>query len=138
MDLLENKGVPLERQTFTWKDMVGKPISKLDDEAFTRVRVILMNGLERDALRLAHMGARFHADLRRSLADIRRVEQHQATTVNWLISADHSPLEMTIAYEQCRDRLQRAPLARHRARRVRPHHQRRATSVAPERLRKRP
>ena len=34
------------------------------------------------------------------LAQLRRVEQHQATTINWLIGADHSPLETTIAYEQ--------------------------------------
>ena len=34
------------------------------------------------------------------LAQIRRVEQHQATMINWLIGADHSPLETTIAYEQ--------------------------------------
>ena len=34
------------------------------------------------------------------LAQIRRVEQHQATLINWLIGADHSPLETTIAYEQ--------------------------------------
>ncbi|MCQ3986312.1 hypothetical protein FK507_28975, partial [Klebsiella pneumoniae] len=34
------------------------------------------------------------------LAEIRRVEQHQATMVNWLIGADHSPLETTVAYEQ--------------------------------------
>lgn len=100
MNLLDNKGVPLEKQTFTWKEMVGKPISKLDDEAFTRVRVILMNGLELDALRLSHIGARFQTDLRRPLAELRRVEQHQATLVNWLLSADHSPLETTIAYEQ--------------------------------------
>jgi hypothetical protein len=38
--------------------------------------------------------------LRPVLAQLRRVEQHQATTVNWLIGADHSPLETTIAYEQ--------------------------------------
>jgi hypothetical protein len=101
MNLLDNKGVSLEKQTFSWKEMVGKPISKLDDEAFTRVRVILMNGLELDALRLSHIGARFQqAELRRHLAEVRRVEQHQATTINWLISADHSPLETTIAYEQ--------------------------------------
>lgn len=100
MNMLENKGVPLEKQSFTWKEMVGKPISKLDDEAFTRVRVILMNGVELDALRLKHIGARLHGDYRQSLAAIRRVEQHQATTVNWLLSADHSPIETTIAYEQ--------------------------------------
>ena len=50
IDLLKDKGVPLERQRMTWKDMVGKPISKLDDDAFTRVRIILMNGVELDSL----------------------------------------------------------------------------------------
>lgn len=100
MNLFDNRGVALDRQCLTWRDMVGKPISKLDDEAFTRVRVILMNGIERDALRLSHFGARLHADLRLPLAQIRRVEQHQATAVNWLLSVDHSPLETTIAYEQ--------------------------------------
>jgi hypothetical protein len=34
------------------------------------------------------------------LAQLLRVEQHQATAVNWMLSADHSPLETTIAYEQ--------------------------------------
>ncbi|HZX31737.1 MAG TPA: hypothetical protein VFF03_10320 [Rhodocyclaceae bacterium] len=100
MNLLDHKGVPLEKQTFTWKEMVGKPISKLDDEAFTRVRVILMAGAELDAIRLSRVGARFQTDLRLPMAEIRRVEQHQATLINWLLSADHSPLETTIAYEQ--------------------------------------
>jgi hypothetical protein len=34
------------------------------------------------------------------LAQLMRVEQHQATAINWLIGADHSPLETTIGYEQ--------------------------------------
>jgi hypothetical protein len=38
-------------------------------------------------------------ELQPVLAQLRRVEQHQATTINWLIGADHSPLETTIAYE---------------------------------------
>lgn len=98
--ILDNKGCPLEKQQFTWKEMAGKPISKLDDDAFTRVRIILMNGVETDALRLKHAIARFNKELRLPLAQVRRVEQHQATMINWLISADHSPLETTIAYEQ--------------------------------------
>ncbi|MCE3269584.1 MAG: Ferritin-like protein [Burkholderiales bacterium] len=99
--LFDNKGTPLEKQQFTWKEIGGiKPISKLDDDAFTRVRIILMNGIEVDALRLKHIGARFHRDLRVPLAKIRRVEQHQNTMINWLLSPDHSPLETTIAYEQ--------------------------------------
>ncbi|MEZ3133847.1 hypothetical protein ACBG90_04015 [Stutzerimonas kunmingensis] len=98
--IFDNKGTPLEKQKFTWKEMAGKPISKLDDDAFTRVRIILMNGVETDALRLSHGIARFNKELRLPLAQIRRTEQHQATMINWLIGADHSPLETTVAYEQ--------------------------------------
>lgn len=98
--ILDNQGTPLEKQQFTWKEMASRPISKLDDDAFTRVRIILMNGVEQDALRLKHHLARFDKRLQLPLAQIRRVEQHQATAVNWLLSADHSPLETTIAYEQ--------------------------------------
>lgn len=98
--ILDNKGCPLDKQQFTWKEMASRPISKLDDDAFTRVRVILMNGVETDALRLKHFGARFNRELQLPLAQIRRVEQHQATSINWLLSADHSPLETTVAYEQ--------------------------------------
>jgi hypothetical protein len=100
LEFLKNSGCPLEKQKFTWKEIAGKPISKLDDDAFTRVRIILMNGVETDALRTKHFLARFNKSLQIPLAQIRRVEQHQATQINWLISADHSPLETTIAYEQ--------------------------------------
>jgi hypothetical protein len=92
--------VALDRQRFTWRDMVGKPISKLDDDAYTRVHIILLNGLEMEALRFSHACARMNKELQPVLAQLRRIEQHQATTVNWLIGADHSPLETTIAYEQ--------------------------------------
>jgi hypothetical protein len=34
------------------------------------------------------------------LAKVRRVEHHQQTLVNWLLSADHSPLEVTLGFEQ--------------------------------------
>ena len=100
LSLLDEKGIPLEKQRITWKEMVQKPISKLDDDAFTRVRVILMNGQETEAMRFSHACARMNAELQRPLADVRRIEQHQQTMVNWLIGADHSPLETTIGYEQ--------------------------------------
>jgi rubrerythrin len=98
--IFDNRGVPLERQTFTWRDLVQKPISKLDDDAYTRVRIILMNGIEHEAMRFSHACARMNKALQLPLAQIRRVEHHQATLVNWLIGPDHSPLETTIAYEQ--------------------------------------
>jgi hypothetical protein len=100
IDLLRDRGTPLSQQRMSWKDMVGKPISKLDDDAFTRVRIILMNGLELDSLRTKQAALRMNRDARVPLAQLMRVEQHQATTINWLIGADHSPIETTIGYEQ--------------------------------------
>lgn len=100
LSLNDIRGCPVDQQRFTLRELVQAPISKLDDDAFTRVRIILMNGLELEANRFSHMAARMNRDLRGDLARIRRVEQHQATAINWLIGADHSPLETTIAYEQ--------------------------------------
>ncbi len=100
LNWLDNKGVALEKQQFTWKELAPKPISKLDDDAFTRVRIILMTGIETDSLRFKHIAARLHGEHRLLMAQLRRVEHHQATMINWLIGADHSPLDTTIAYEQ--------------------------------------
>jgi len=93
-------GCSLDRQRFNWKDLVQKPISKLDDDAFTRIRVIVMFGIEQDSLRAKQMAIRSHAAARVPLAQLMRVEHHQGTMINWLISSDHSPLETTIGYEQ--------------------------------------
>ena len=100
IDLLKDRGTPLERQTFTWKDLVQPPYSKLDDDAFTRVRVILMNGIEAEALRFSHVCGRMNRELQLDLARIRRVEHHQQTMVNWLNPPDQSVLETTIGFEQ--------------------------------------
>ena len=100
LDLLRDRGVPVSRQHFTLTELAQPPISKLDDDAFTRVRIILMNGIEAEAVRFSHAIARLYPRFHRQLAIIRRIEQHQQTMVNWLLSADHSPLETTIGYEQ--------------------------------------
>ena len=100
INLLDTRGTPLDQQRFTWKELVQKPISKLDDDAFTRVRIILMNGIEQQANRFQHLCSQMNGDLREALARVRRVEHHQQTMVNWLLSGDHSPLETTIGFEQ--------------------------------------
>ena len=100
LDIFKEKGIPLEKQEFTWRDMVRVPTSKLDDDAFTRVRIILMNGIESEANRFSHACARMNKDLQLALARVRRIEQHQQTLVNWLLPADLSPLETTIGFEQ--------------------------------------
>jgi hypothetical protein len=101
LDIFKEKGTPLEKQLFTWRELVQTPTSKLDDDAFTRVRIILMNGIEANALRTMHAMARMmNGDVRLPLARVRRVEQHQQTMVNWLLPPDLSPLETTIGFEQ--------------------------------------
>lgn len=64
LNLFEDKGCPLDRQQFTWKELAQPPISKLDDDAFTRVRIILMNGIEMEAMRFSHSFARMNQALR--------------------------------------------------------------------------
>ncbi|HUS64688.1 MAG TPA: hypothetical protein VMZ28_09115 [Kofleriaceae bacterium] len=100
LDIKNEKGTALDNQRFTWRDLAGPTYSKLDADAFTRVRVILMNGIESESLRFSHSCARMNAALQRPLAIIRRIEQHQQTMVNWLNPADQSPLETTIGFEQ--------------------------------------
>ena len=100
LDILKERGVPLDRQQFDWRDLVRTPLSKLDDDAFTRVRVILMFGIELEEVRFQHSFARMNGDLRRVLAQIRRVEHHQGTLINWLLPPDQTPLETTLGYEQ--------------------------------------
>ncbi len=100
LDLLTERGTPPEKQRFTWSELAGLPTSKLDSDAYTRVRIILMNGIESEALRFSHACARMQPELHRELAMVRRAEQHQQTLVNWLLPADLSPLETTIAFEQ--------------------------------------
>ena len=100
LDIFKEQGIALDQQQFDWRDLVRVPTSKLDDDAFTRVRIILMNGIESEALRFQHGCARMNKDLQLALARVRRVEQHQQTLVNWLLPADLSPLETTIGFEQ--------------------------------------
>src|SRR3954465_12629262 len=100
LDISKERGVPLDRQVFTWRELAGRPYSKLNDDAFTRVRVILMNGIESEAVRFSHACARMNRNLQLSLARIRRIEHHQQTLVNWLLPPDQSHLETTIGYEQ--------------------------------------
>jgi hypothetical protein len=69
IDLIREKGVPLDRQeSFTWRSMVREPISKLNNDAFTRLRIIPLNGMEMEANRFQHHFARMNRELRGALA----------------------------------------------------------------------
>ncbi|HET6343738.1 MAG TPA: hypothetical protein VFH51_02350 [Myxococcota bacterium] len=100
LDLMKEQGIPLDAQVATWRELVRTPISKLDDDAFTRMRVLLMASLEAEAVRFSHSCARLNRHLQLPLAQVRRAEQHQRTLVGWLLPPDLSQLETTLSYEQ--------------------------------------
>lgn len=100
LDVFAEKGTPLEQQGFTWHDLVRPTCSKLNDDAFTRVRVLLMAAIEREAQRFSYACSHTNRHLQRELAQVRRVELHQFTLVNGLNPADQSALETAVAMEQ--------------------------------------
>ena len=99
-NIFENRGTPINKQLMSWRDLVQTPVNKLDDDAFTRVMIILMNGIELESINFSRAFSRMNREFQLPLAQLRRIDQQQATLINWMIGADHSPLETTIAYEQ--------------------------------------
>jgi len=101
-DPWHEKGMALEKQYRPWRELTQQPYDKRLIDAYSRVRIILMNGLEAEAVLHGHQFAR-HTDNREILellAMTRRVEDQQQTTINWLNPPDQTILETTIAYEQ--------------------------------------
>ena len=99
---LKEKGLPLEKQIRTWHDIAHRKFNKNDVDCYTRTRQILMNGIEIEAWNFKHNFARIctHTDTLEFLAQTKRIEDAQQTTVNWLAPCDQSVLETTLGYEQ--------------------------------------
>ena len=101
MNPFEQKPMPLNDSFMDWETMYPKPYSKHDVDPYTKVRIILMNGIEVEAAFFSHQFHRNCADnnLRRELATTRRIEQQQQKHINWLKPIDETQLENTISYE---------------------------------------
>ncbi|MCI1946449.1 hypothetical protein [Clostridium luticellarii] len=97
----DQKPMPLEEGIMDWKTMYPKSYSKQTVDPYTRIRIILMNGIEVEAAFFSHQFHRHcnNNDLRRELAMLRRVEQQQQKHINWLKPIDETQLETTIGYE---------------------------------------
>ena len=102
MNLLKEKGIPIENQLKTWHDIVKRPYSRACEDNYTRVRQILMNGIETEAWGFKHCWVRKTDDneLKKVLVNIRRIEDMQQTTVNWLSPVNQTILDTTLGYEQ--------------------------------------
>ncbi|MFB0612892.1 hypothetical protein [Aurantiacibacter poecillastricola] len=99
---LTEKGIPMDRQFRSWSELAGETYDTNEVHPYTRCRVILMNGIEVEAIMNSHNAARRTADsgIKQMLALVRKAEQQQQKRVNWLIPGSESTIANTIGYEQ--------------------------------------
>lgn len=99
---LTETGIPLDRQLRTWQELNVAPYDTRSVDPYTRCRAIVMNGAEMESIWFGHQFARHCADpeIKRQLAEVRRIESQQQKACNWLIPATEDVLEVTIGYEQ--------------------------------------
>jgi len=97
----EEKPRPIGEGIMDWNTAYPKPYSKHEVDPYTKIRIILMNGIEVEASIFSHQFHRHCTDnnMRRELAMLRRIEQQQQKHVNWLKPIDESQIENTIGYE---------------------------------------
>lgn len=102
MNPFKERGIPLEKQIRNWKQIALLPYRKQQVDAYTRTRIILMNGIENEGWFFKHSFARNtdNKEIQARLAETRRVEHQQQVTINWLNPPDQTILETSIAYEQ--------------------------------------
>ncbi len=99
---LKEKGIAFDKQMKTWYDIVKRPYKREEVDCYTRTRQILMNGIETEAWGFKRAFCRMFdcEETKNLVARIRRIEDQQQTTINWLAPANQSVLDTTLGYEQ--------------------------------------
>lgn len=102
MNPFNEKPLKMSQDFYSWKELAVKPYNKFEVDPYTRVRIILANGAEFEAVWFGHQFHRHERnnDLRRELALLRRKEQQQQKRIAALKPIGESVLEHTIGYEQ--------------------------------------
>ncbi len=97
----EQKPILLGDAIGNWDSLYSKTYDKHTADPYTKVRIILMNGIEIESVLFSHQFHRHCTDneLRRDIAFIRRIDQLQQKRINWLPPVGETPLETTIGYE---------------------------------------
>jgi rubrerythrin len=95
-------GIPIESEYMNWEEVIQEPYDKMNVDPYTRTRVILMNGIENNSVLTSHAVERMtnNPEIKKQMAEIRRVDSQQQQTVDWLNPPDQTILETTIGYEQ--------------------------------------
>lgn len=97
----DEKPMPISETIMDWETIYPKAYNKMEVDPYTKVRIILMNGIEVESALFTHQFLRNcnDNDLRREISMLRKVEQQQQKVNNWLSPKDETPLEVTIGYE---------------------------------------
>ena len=101
MNPFEQKPMKIDDSILDWSKLYPTPYDKHTVDPYTKTRVILMNGIEVEAIIFKHEFHRMcqNNDLRKELALTRRVEQQQQKRINWLKPIDEKVIETAIGYE---------------------------------------
>jgi hypothetical protein len=99
---LEERGIPIDKQLRTWRELDVEPYDKREVDPYTRCRIIAMNGIEVESIIFSHQFNRNTdiLEVKEKLALSRRIEQQQQKAINWLTPGDETTLEVTLGYEQ--------------------------------------
>lgn len=97
----EQKPMKYMDSLMDWTEMYPKAYDKNSVSPYTKLRIILMNGTEYEAIWYSHQFHRHCADndIRREFAEVRRVEQQQQKKISCLKPINENFLEHAIGYE---------------------------------------
>ncbi len=102
MNPFELKPKKYDDTVMSFQSMYPKSYDKDSVDPFTKLRIILMNGTEYEAVKHQHAMHRTcnNNDIRRDVAMMRRIEQQQQKKISMLKPRNESILEHTLSYEQ--------------------------------------
>ncbi|HET9315497.1 MAG TPA: hypothetical protein VFQ51_07885 [Vicinamibacteria bacterium] len=100
LDILHERGTSIDRQVFTWRDRVQSAHPAPPDDPSTRLRAILLAGVEASGHGFFRACAEANPALRAPLEQLRRVEERQQRLLVWLDPPDRTPVERSLDFGQ--------------------------------------
>ena len=100
LNILQERGTPIEQQVFSWRDRVQPAHAKAPEDPFTRVRAILLAGVEASGQGFSRACAVAHPELRESLDRLKAIEARQQKLLVWLDPPEQTPLERSLDFER--------------------------------------
>ncbi len=100
LDILQERGTPIDRQVFSWRDRVQPAHPRAPEDPFTRVRAMLLAGVEASGQCFSRACAAANPEMRESLSRLRALEARQQQLLVWLDPPEQTPLERSLDFER--------------------------------------